>query len=64
MSSAIIVVLIDPDGELKWLRIGIAIANLKLQNDAAAVLKAERDKAIVEIFAQMNIFGISVEDLD
>lgn len=35
----------------------------KLQNEAASVLKAERDEAISGIIEQMTLFGISVDDL-
>ena len=36
----------------------------KLQNEAASVLKAERDQAIAGIIEQMTLFGISVDDLN
>lgn len=35
----------------------------KLQNEAASVLKAEREQAISGIIEQMSLFGISVDDL-
>lgn len=35
----------------------------KLQNEAATILKAERDQAISGIIEQMTLFGISVDDL-
>ena len=36
----------------------------KLQNEAASILKAERDQAVAGIIEQMTLFGISVNDLN